>query len=132
MRRPVILDIAPNSEKAEWEHDLVARLEGRFVSCVGPDVEGGCPLLHGERCPKLEKADGILFQLDMDRGEDRHLLGMYLRTTDVPIRVVVTTEQALRWPGLLDLIEVFTPPMEGAEIDALAEEIAGEKDVGLQ
>jgi hypothetical protein len=120
---PVILDVNPNGETPGWEQDLLERHHLPVVTCCGPEVPGGCPLLRGERCPRLEKADGVLFQLDLDRGEHRHILGMYLRTIEVPIRVVITPEQKERWSGLLDLVQVLTHPIDPAAIDEFAAEV---------
>ena len=128
MRKPVILDVNPDPKELAWEQDFLARLETPVVACCGPDAQGGCPLLRGESCRKIEKADGVLFQLNLDRGDHRRILGMYLRQLDVPIRVVATPEQQLRWAGLLSLVEVFTPPIGPAKMDAFAAEVASETD----
>jgi hypothetical protein len=55
-------------EDPAW-HQLIARLcdpgEYDFMACPGPALaEGGCPLLSGEPCPKLEWADTVLHSLD--------------------------------------------------------------------
>ena len=55
-------------ENPAW-YRLVTRLvnaeEYEFAYCRGPFlVEGGCPILRGEPCPKVEWADSILHSLD--------------------------------------------------------------------
>ncbi len=128
MRMPVILDVNPDPEALDWEQDFLTRIETSVIGCCGPDRVGGCPLLEGKPCAKIEAADGVLFQLDLDRTEHRRILAKYVRLLDVPIRAVVSAEQKVRWAPLLDLVEVFTPPIGPAKMDAFAAEVESETD----
>lgn len=126
MRTPVILDVNPDPEALDWEQDFLTRLETGSVSCCGPGAQGGCPLLEGKSCAKIEVADGVLFQLDLDCLEHRKILAKYVRHLDVPIRVVISADQEQRWAHLLDHVEVFTPPIGPAKMDAFAAEVESE------
>ena len=128
MRTPVLLDVNPEPAALDWEQDFLIRIETSVITCCGPDRQGGCPLLRGEPCAKIEAADGVLFQLNLDRAEHRRILAKYVRLLDVPIRVVVSPEQRLRWAHLLEDVEVFTPPIGPAKLDALAAEVESETD----
>lgn len=126
MRTPLVLDVNPDPEALDWEQDFLGRLEIPVTKCCGPDTRDGCPLLGGEPCVKLEGADGVLFQLDLDRTDHRQLLAKYVRQLDVPIRVVATPEQKERWARLLRHVEVFVPPLGPAKLDAFAAEVESE------
>lgn len=128
MRTPVLLDVNPEPAALDWEQDFLSRIETSVITCRGPEREGGCPLLRREPCAKLEAADGVLFQLNLDRAEHRRILAQYERLLDLPIRVVVSPEQKLRWAHLLENVEVFTPPIGPAKLDALAAEVESETD----
>jgi hypothetical protein len=126
MRTPVILDVNPDPEALEWEQEFLTRLDVPVIGCCGPDARGGCPLLVGEPCPKIEAADGVIFQLDLDKADHRRILAMYAQQLDVPIRIVVSEEQRRRWAHLVDMVEVFVPPVGPATLDAFAAEVESE------
>ena len=126
MITPVILDVNPEASALDWELDFLTRIETPVIGCCGPDAQGRCPLLRGEPCAKMEAADGVLFQLDLDSAEHRRILARYVKQLDVPIRVVVTDDQKQRWAHLLELVEVFTPPIGPAKLDAFAAEVESE------
>jgi hypothetical protein len=129
MRAPVILDVNPAPEELQWEQDwLQNSLEIPVVKCLGPHGPGKCPLLRGKPCGKIAKADGVLFQLDLDLEEHRELLGLYAEQLDIPIRVVVSKEQRIRYADLLSDVEVVTPPVGPATLDAFAAEVQSELD----
>ncbi len=123
MRTPTVLDVNPDPDALDWEQDFLGRLEIPVTRCCGPDAIGGCPLLKGEACTKIEGADGVLFQLDLDRKDHRQILAKYVRLLDVPIRAVVSPEQRKRWARLLKHVEVFVPPVGPAKLDAFAAEV---------
>lgn len=123
MRAPMILDVNPDPEALNFEQDFLNRLEIPVTKCCGPDAVGGCPLLRGEPCLKIEHADGVLFQLDLDRTEHRQILAKYVALLDVPIRAVVSPEQKKRWAPLLQHVEVFVPPIGPAKLDGFAAEV---------
>jgi hypothetical protein len=89
-RRRVLIE----DEDPAW-HQLMVRLcdpgEYEFASCRGPLLtEGGCPVLRGENCPKVEWADTILHSLDRRWPVNAAVLGALKR----------------RWPdGALALID---------------------------
>jgi hypothetical protein len=129
MRTPVILDVNPEPEALEWEQDFLStRLEVGVLGCCGPETNGGCPLLNGQPCGKVEAADGILFQLDLDRPQHRAILLRYIASVDVPIRVLVSEDQKERWAPLLRDVEVFTPPVGPAKLDAFVAEVSSETE----
>ena len=73
-RRRVLIE----DEDPAW-HQLMAQLcdpeEFEFLSCRGPQLnEGGCPLLSGEPCPKLEWADTVLHSLDRGQAANAAVL----------------------------------------------------------
>ena len=125
MRAPVILDVNPDADALGWEQDWLGRLDLPVVTCRGPHESWRCPLLAGRPCGKVERADGILFQLDLDRPDHREILRRYTEL-DVPIRVVVAPDQAVRYRDLLRPVEVFTPPIGPAKLDAFAAEVESE------
>jgi hypothetical protein len=126
MKKPMILDVNPDPDALDWEEDLLARFDISTIGCCGPDARGGCPLLSNQPCAKIDAADGVLFQLDLDRFEHRRILTKYMQQLSVPIRVVVTQEQRERWARFLAPVEVFVPPIGPAKLDALAAEVESE------
>jgi hypothetical protein len=92
------------------------------VICHGPDTGSLCPILSGEGCPKAEAAHGVIFELDLDRPQHRAILERYkaVLPEEVPIRVVTTPEQALRFASLLSNVQVWAhEPMYG-DLDGFA------------
>jgi hypothetical protein len=127
MRTPVILDVNPTPEDLRWESGwLKSTLDLPVVTCAGPHEVRDCPLLKGERCGKVARADGILFQLDLDREDHREILEIYADSVEVPVRAVVTKEQQERYPELLQKVEVVNPPIGPAALDAFAAEVQAE------
>ena len=120
---PVILNVNPDPDALAWEQEWLQRLDLPVVNCSGPHHVGQCPLLKGLSCGKVARADGILFQLDLDRPDHREILATYAETLDVPIRAVVTQEQQEKYAELLADIETFTPPVGPAKLDAFAAEV---------
>jgi len=128
MREPVILDVNPDGGALAWEQNFLERLEVHVERCGGPSKEGGCPLLIGQPCGKIAHADGILFQLDLDRDDHREILKRYAQTLDVPISVVTTREKAERWDEAVRDVEVVTPPVGPARLDGFVAEVESEID----
>ena len=74
VRRRVLIE----DEDPAW-HRAMMELAGtdayEFDTCPGPlAAPGGCPLLSGELCPKVEWADIILNSLDPDEPANRRLV----------------------------------------------------------
>lgn len=124
MRAPVVLDVNPDPEALDWEEEWLTRSGLPVMACCGPGAENGCPIIANGRCKKIEQADGVIFQLDLDQAANRRILTKYIRQLYVPIRVVVTKEQQKRWAHLLQFVEVFNPPVGPAKLDAFAAEVA--------
>ena len=123
MSEPVILDVNPDPDELAWEQEWLGRLELPVIPCRGPHAVGACPLLQGKACGKVDRADGILFQLDLDREDHREILRIYAEALEVPIRAVVTERQQRAYPELLHNVEVFTPPVGPSALDAFAAEV---------
>lgn len=123
MRNPVILDVNPDPEALDWEADWLVRQEVDVVRCRGPHAPGACPLLQGKPCGKIARADGILFQLSLDREDHREILQTYARTLDVPVRAVVSEADKAKYAELLAEVEVVVPPMGPAGLDGFASEV---------
>ena len=123
MRTPTILDVNPDRDALTWEQDFIGRLEDHVIGCRGPRNEGGCPILRGDHCSKIRAADGVLFQLNLDRPDHRAILWRYKKLLDVPIRVVCTKEQEEKWSLLLADVEVVNPPVGPAALDAFSAEV---------
>ncbi len=116
----VLLDVLPGAA-GEFDESFLSR-NGLSVSvCAGP---GGahCPLVEGHGCREFADAQGIVFELDLDDTEHRAILKCYqeLAREDVPIRVVLTPEQAERHREELLGVEVWTHEPTVAELDGFA------------
>jgi len=120
----VLLDALPG-EETEFDHLLLERWEHPVERCSGPEVKTLCPLLGGSGCPKFEHAHGIIFKLDLDRPQHRAILAEYraLGRPDMPIRIVCTPEQAVRYAELLRDVEIWDHEPDVADLDGFAAEV---------
>jgi hypothetical protein len=103
----------------------VAQLERRghhIVYCAGPPRATLCPILRNGFCEKLASASGVIFDLDLDRAQHRAILARYRQVLgpDIPIRIMVTPRQAVRYAKLLAPNQTWTGSPTGAEVDAFA------------
>jgi hypothetical protein len=106
----------------------IAFLEGlghTVVVCHGPEPKTLCPILSGAGCPMAEDAHGIVFLLDLDRPQHRAILDRYkaVLRDDVPIRVKVTSDQAVKYAPLLAGIHVWTHDPGTGDLDGFAAEV---------
>jgi hypothetical protein len=93
MRTPMILVVDADAQNLEWERTFLEEsLEDGALMCRGPSGDKHCPVLVGVDCPLVHAADGILFELDLDKEDSRRVLQRYTETLDVPTRVVATPD----------------------------------------
>lgn len=120
----VLLDISPGAGQT-FEQDFLEKVGHPALVCHGPHETELCPLLAGKGCDKFEAAHGIVFELDLDRRQHRAIVDRYrqLGRDDLPIRVVVTPEQAERYASELAGVEVWTHPPTAADLDGFAAEV---------
>jgi hypothetical protein len=119
----ILLDVAAGCDS--FDRDLLERLGHPVRVCHGPDQGSWCPLLRGRGCAAFESAHGVIFELDLDRPQHRAILRRYrdLARPDLPIRAVVTADQAERYSELLRDIEVLTHEGTVADLDGFASEV---------
>jgi hypothetical protein len=129
MKKPLVLVVDADAKDLEWEKRFLEDvLEEEASVCRGPGTDRECPLITGLDCSKLHAADGILFELDLDKEVSRRILQRYTEVLDIPIRVVATPEDVRRYSTLLSRVEVVDPPIGPAKLDAFAAEVEAETD----
>jgi hypothetical protein len=80
----------------------------------------------------VDQAHGIVFALDLDRGQHRAILRRYREVTrpELPIRVVVRPGQRAQFADLLTEFEVWEHEPTVAELDGFAAGVeAAERDM---
>lgn len=119
----ILFDIPSGAEVGD--RDFLERLGHRVMVCYGPQPGTLCPILSGKGCPLAEGAHGIVFEFDLDRPQHRAILEGYKRSLreDVPIRVVVPHNQAVKYAELLRGLRVWSFPPVAGDLDALAAEV---------
>lgn len=119
----ILLDVTAGT--GEFDRDMLERLGHPVKVCHGPDHATLCPLLAGKGCDDFASAHGVIFQLDLDRPQHRAILRRYreLARSDVPIRVVTSAEQAVRYAEELRDIEVIAHDATVADLDGFAAEV---------
>lgn len=119
----VLFDI-PGGE-APLDKSFLERLGHRVMVCGGPAEGQLCPILRGEGCELADGADGIVFELDLDRAQHRAILREYKTSlrSDVPIRVVVPREQWAEHAELLAGLKVLPHAPVAGDLDGLAAEM---------
>jgi hypothetical protein len=120
----VLLDVAPGMD-GEFDRSMLERLGHPVTVCNGPEVKTLCPILGGKGCEQFGAAHGVVFALDLERPQHREILRTYgeLRREDLPIRVVCSPEQAVRYADLLRDVEVWDHEPTVAELDGFAAEV---------
>jgi len=119
----ILLDVSPG--EGEFDREMLERFGHVVEVCHGPEHGTVCPLLAGTDCSKFEEAHGVVFALDLDRPQHRAIVRRYreLARPDVPIRVVVTPEQARHYATELSDLEVLTHAPSVADLDGFAAEV---------
>jgi len=117
----ILFDIPEGTPK---DKEFLEKLGHRVMVCNGPAGGALCPILSGEGCPLAEGADGIVFELDLDRPQHRAILKQYKESLreDLPIRVVVSPQQSAAYPDLLRGLKVLQSIPGAADLDGLAAE----------
>jgi hypothetical protein len=120
----ILLDLLAGDGEA-FETSFLEKIGHPVVVCHGPAPHATCPIVGGADCPKFDEAHGIVFELDLDRPQHRAILARYrdLAAPDVPIKVVVTADQAERYRDLVDRVEVWVRPPTASDLDGFAAEV---------
>ena len=122
MQDYILFDI-PGGEEPVDRHFL-EQLGHRVMVCPGPEQGKLCPILNGKGCELVDGAQGIVFELDLDRAQHRAILARYKETvrSDVPVRVVVRPGQAEKYADVVKGLKVLTHEPVAGDLDALAAE----------
>lgn len=118
----ILLDVTGGGE---FDRELLERFGHPVKVCHGPDQGALCPLLAGKGCDDFEGAHGVIFELDLERAQHRAILRRYreLARPEVPITVVTTPDQAVRYAADLAGITVLTHGATTADLDGFAAEV---------
>jgi hypothetical protein len=124
MHGVVLVDVSPGASEA-FERSFLERVGHPALVCHGPHDGALCPLLAGSGCADFEAAHGIVFELDLERPQHQAILRRYreLAPEGMPIRAVVTPEQADRYRDLLAEVQVWTHEPTAADLDGFAAEV---------
>ena len=130
-RGMVLLDVLGGAEEA-FDVSFLERCDHPVTVCHGPAPGMVCPLVAEDLCEKYEQAHGIVFELDLDDPQHRTIVETYrTKNPDIPIRVVVTDEQAQRYGRQLSGVETWSHLPSVADLDGFAAEVeAADRDAG--
>jgi hypothetical protein len=119
----ILFDIPKGDEPVDRK--FLEDLGHRVMVCNGPEHGALCPILKGEGCPLAEGAEGIVFELDLDRPQHRAILAQYKEKlpAELPLRVVVRPDQAREHAELLKGLKVWTHVPVAGDLDAMAAEV---------
>lgn len=122
MQDYILFDIPGGEEPVDRQ--FLEQLGHRVMVCPGPEQGKLCPILSGEGCELVDGAQGIVFELDLDRAQHRAILSRYKESvrSDVPIRVVVRPGQAEKYADVVKGLKVLTHEPVAGDLDALAAE----------
>lgn len=122
----ILLDVPEGG--GQFERELLERFGHEVIVCHGPEQKQLCPILAKDgSCPLFEQAHGIVFELDLDRPMHRAILRSYADVTEeagIPVRVVVTPDQAVRFADELTRVEVWTHEPSAGELDGFSSRVA--------
>ena len=119
----ILLDALAGPDE-QFDVSFLERNEHPVIVCHGPAADTMCPLLAEGACAKYRAAHGIVFELDLDRAQHRAILARYRElNADVPIRVVVRSDQAERYRDLISGVQVWTRTPNVADLDGFAAEV---------
>ena len=119
----VLFDVPGASEPVDRQ--FLEDLGHRVMVCGGPEEGKLCPILSGEGCELAQGAEGIVFELDLERPQHRSILRKYKTSLrpDLPMRVVVPRDQWADHRELLTGLKVLPHPPVAGDLDGLAAEI---------
>ena len=122
-RGMVLLDVLDDDEE-RFDVSFLERIDHPVTVCHGPTLGTVCPLLAEGTCEKYEHAHGIVFELDLDDAQHRAIVAKYRRLNpEIPIRVVVASDQLERYHHLLSGVEAWLRLPSVAELDGFASEV---------
>lgn len=124
----VLFDIPGGEEPTD--RTFLENMGHRVMVCRGPAEGQLCPILSGEGCELAEGAEGIVFELDLERPQHRAILREYKTSlrSDVPIRVVVPREQWADNSELLSGLKVLPHAPVAGDLDGLAAEVEAARE----
>jgi hypothetical protein len=108
------------------DRQFLEDLGHRVMVCNGPPPGTLCPILSGEGCELAENAQGIVFELDLDRAQHRAILARYKDSlrSDIPVRVVVRPDQVTKYTHLLaGGVRALDHTPVASDLDGLAAEV---------
>ena len=93
--------------------------------CGGPEGGSDCPIVVGQRCPKIESARGVVFSFDLDRPQHRAILAKYeeMVPEGTPLRVVVRPGQEQTYRDILAGVQVWTHKPTVGELDGFSAQV---------
>ena len=88
----IILDVT--SGDTGFETRFLENLGHPVLVCHGPDLGTACPILKGG-CAMVDRAHGVVFQVDLERPQHRAILKRYqeVLASDIPLWVSVRPGQ---------------------------------------
>jgi hypothetical protein len=118
----IILDVTATD--GAFETRFLESLGHPVIVCHGPDFGKSCPILKG-KCPLVESAHGVVFQLDLARPVHRAILKRYqeVLADDVPLWASVQPGQDVEYAELLRGVQVVVGEPGAGMLDAFASQI---------
>lgn len=122
-RGMVLLDVLDDDEE-RFDVSFLERIDHPVTVCHGPAPGTVCPLLAERTCEKYQHAHGIVFELDLDDAQHRAIVAKYrMLNPEIPIRVVVDSDQLERYHHLLAGVQAWLRQPSVADLDGFAAEV---------
>ena len=127
-----VLVVHPNAAVA-WDRAAALELAGYAVeTCTGPS-DTACPIVDGQACPLLDRADALVYDSALGSTRDMHFLIARLRDVYADLPLIV-----LGAPDAADTIEPDGPRVwrvtsveTVAELAAIVEEALTEQGMAV-
>lgn len=126
MHRPRVVIESRREAAAQAQAAALAEAGLDPVICSGPEGHGeGCPLLEGRPCDLVERADAVVYDLDLEVLEDRQVLrALGARHPSLPIVTERSTAEARRFSPDLGHCTVVVPFSATHTTDAVVAALA--------